>query len=223
MVRPLPGGYPRVLPDTKYPTAVTGLTRWQRSVPRHLGQLLATPTVAPPAGLVLGDIALTERPAVGRTRFQGVVQLQKGRMPLCQPVIYQLSMRPIVAVAIVKAFAHAHRLGIGVDITQGVQGVMVVVVGKAAAVITLLPKVPGTVEPAVATHGAVPVEPVHDAGQVSGRLGFEQVMDVIAYDTQGIEGKGVQTFDWVASANAALGGSRGCTRVKSGFVFLHSW
>ncbi len=78
--------------------------------------------------------------------------------------------------------AHTRCLGVGMDIAQGVQGTLPVGDWKTATAVALLLKVPAVVEETVEAHGSVPIQPMHDLGQVfwSGR--FQQIVHMVAHD-----------------------------------------
>ena len=64
------------------------------------------------------------------------------------------------------ALAQTGCLGVGMNVAQGVQGTLPVGDRKTGTVVALLPKVPAAMEDAVEAHSGVPVQPVHDLGQV---------------------------------------------------------
>ena len=96
-------------------------------------------------------------------------------------------MYPVVAEVVEEAWLHIRSLGVGVDIPQRVQCPFVIIIGEAGAVVTLLPEMPRSVQHPVEAHGSVPVEPVHDLGQIFGFLRFDQVVDMIAHDAEGVK------------------------------------
>ncbi len=110
-------------------------------------------------------------------------------MPLGQPVVGQPVMSAVVAEVIKEPLPHLCSFGVGVDVPQGVQCPFVVRLLETAAVVSLLPKVTAAVEHPIETHGGVPVEPVHDAGQVFWGCGFQEVVDVITHDAEGVKFK----------------------------------
>jgi hypothetical protein len=63
----------------------------------------------------------------------------------------------------------------------------VIIVGEASAMVTLLPEMTRSVEHAIKTHRRVPVEPVHDLGQIFGFLRFDKVVDMITHNAEGVE------------------------------------
>ncbi len=75
------------------------------------------------------------------------------------------------------------------DVAQRIQPPTIVAQGKAAAVVALLPKVPGAIQHLVKAHGGVPIQPVHNFGQCRWLLGGQQVVHVIAHNAQGIQPK----------------------------------
>jgi hypothetical protein len=96
-----------------------------------------------------------------------------------------------MAVAIGKALHHTRGLGIGVDVAQGVEG----------------PRVVG-------------VEPVHEAGQVLGHVGFEQIGDVVTHDAQGIESKGIPGLGLLNGIEQDLAAG-GAAEVEAAVVAAH--
>jgi len=74
-----------------------------------------------------------------------------------------------------------------VDVPKDVERPATVCVAKAGGVIAFLPKVAPAAQKPVQAHGAVPVHEVHDARQVIGPGGLDEVMDVAAHDTDRIE------------------------------------
>ena len=96
-------------------------------------------------------------------------------------------MSSVVGEVVEEALLHLCCFGVGVDVTQGVQCPLVVRLLETAAVVAFLPEMPRPIEHPVEAHGGVPVEPVHDPGQILWGCGFEQVVDMIAHDTEGIE------------------------------------
>ena len=107
-------------------------------------------------------------------------------MPLGESVVTQPVVDSIVGEIVEKALLHFSCFGVAVDIPQGIQCPFVVRFLKSAAMISLLPEMPCPIEHSVEAHGGVPVEPVHDAGQVFW-LWFEQIVNVITHDAEGIE------------------------------------
>ena len=87
-------------------------------------------------------------------------------MPLGDPVIGQSLVGTIVTVAIAKPLPHARRPGIGMDVTQDDQRLHGIACGESAAKVTLFPEVSGPLQHAIEAHGRIPVQPMHDAGQV---------------------------------------------------------
>ncbi len=85
-------------------------------------------------------------------------------LPLGNTIIAQAVMDAIVTEVGEKALLHSGCSGVGVDIPQGIQRSALSHIGKACAVVSLLPKVPATVLHSVKTHGSIPVEPMHDFG-----------------------------------------------------------
>ena len=73
-------------------------------------------------------------------------------------------MYPVVTEIVEEAILDTSRLGITMDIAQGVQSSFVVIVGKACTMIPFLPEVTCTVEHPIEAHGGVPIQPVHDLG-----------------------------------------------------------
>jgi len=108
-------------------------------------------------------------------------------MPLRNAIIGQPIIGSIIAVVVEIALLHSRRFGVGVDVAQGIQRSFVIAVGKSRAVIPLFPEMPRPVQHPVKAHGCVPVEPVHNLGQIFRVLRFYQVMHVVAHDAQGIE------------------------------------
>ena len=70
------------------------------------------------------------------------------------------------------------------DIAQGIERTLLVVFVESCAVIPLFPEMPLSVEHAVEAHRRVPVEPVHDLGQIQRGFGFNQVVDVVTHDAK---------------------------------------
>lgn len=110
-------------------------------------------------------------------------------MPCGQSVIAQLGIDAVVAVAVDKTACDPCDPGIGVNVAQGIQCPLAVVGRKGAAVIALFPKMPGPLEHPVKAHGAIPVEPVHDAGQIFMSRWFNQIMDVVAHHAESVKMK----------------------------------
>lgn len=75
------------------------------------------------------------------------------------------------------------------NVAQGCQDVPTVVIGDGNGMVTTLPKVSVSAKQAIETHGAVPVEPVHQSRHVVGLEGLDEVVNVIAHDAQAIEPK----------------------------------
>ena len=112
-------------------------------------------------------------------------------MPDGETIIGEPFVGAIIAEVIEKAGLHPCGFRVGMDVAQRIQGAAMVGVGEACAVVALLPKVAAAIEHAVEAHRRVPVEPVHDFGQIFRLCRFNQVMDVIAHDAQGIELKAI--------------------------------
>ena len=53
--------------------------------------------------------------------------------------------------------------------------------------IAFLPKMSRAIQHPVKAHGRIPIEPVHDFGQVVRVLWLQQIMDMIAHNAQRIE------------------------------------
>lgn len=99
----------------------------------------------------------------------------------------ELVITAVIAKVIKKAGFHACGFGVGVDVAQGIEGALSVVVGEAVTTIALLPKVTFAIEQSIKGHGGVPVDPVHNFGQIIGFFGFDQVMDMVEHNAQSIE------------------------------------
>ncbi len=110
-------------------------------------------------------------------------------MPLSQTVITQALVGSVVAEIIEEALLHPCRLGVGVNVPQGVQCPFVVRLLETAAVVAFFPEMPRPIEHSIEAHGGVPVEPVHDAGQVLWGCGFEQIVNMIRHDAEGVKFK----------------------------------
>lgn len=87
-------------------------------------------------------------------------------MPLANAIIRQSFIAAIVAVVIEKALLHLGGFRVGMDIAQGIQSPSLIRIRKPRAVIALFSEVPTAIEHPVKTHGRIPVQPVHDFGQV---------------------------------------------------------
>ncbi len=112
-------------------------------------------------------------------------------MPLGDPVIGQSFVGAIVAVPVAKTWSHARHLGIGMDITQDDQHLYHIAGGESAAKVTLFPEVSGSLQHAIEAHRCIPVEPVHDAGQVFRLVWFQKIVHVIAHDAESVKLKPV--------------------------------
>ncbi len=108
-------------------------------------------------------------------------------MPLSQTVITQALVGSVVAEIIEEALLHPCRLGVGVNVPQGVQCPFVIRLLETTAMVSLLPEMPRPVQHPIKAHGGVPVETVHDARQVLWDCGFEHIVDMIRHDAEGIE------------------------------------
>ena len=85
------------------------------------------------------------KPSVSTGAFlQRISQLQKGWVPCGQPVITQLGIDAVVAVTVNKTACDPCDPGVGVNVAQGIQCPLAVVGRKGAAVITVFPKMPGS-------------------------------------------------------------------------------
>ncbi len=110
-------------------------------------------------------------------------------MPLSYPIVTQPVMDAVVAEVIEEALLHSCCFGVGVDVPQGVQCSFIVRFLETAAVVAFLPEMPRPIEHPVKTHGSVPIQPVHDPGQIFWGGGFHEIVDMIRHDAEGIKFK----------------------------------
>jgi len=108
-------------------------------------------------------------------------------MPLCQSILGQAVVDSIVAEVIKPSLLHTRCFWVPVNVTQGIQRSALITFGKSGTVIALLPKVACTVEHPIEAHRRVPVEPMHDSGQIIRLLRFQQIMHMVAHDAETIE------------------------------------
>ena len=114
-------------------------------------------------------------------------QGQEGRVPLGQAVLTQAGVAGVVAVAIEKTGLDAGGSGIAMDVAERIQSADVIVPGEPGTMIAPLPEVSRAPEQAVETPGTVPVEPMHEARQIGRLCGFQEIVDVIAHETQSVQ------------------------------------
>ena len=130
--------------------------------------MAAAPGAAPASEFASGLVDAAKTAVSGGAVVQGVGQMQKCRVPFRQTIVTQFGVDAVIAVAVDEALAQVSRLGVGVDVTQCIQRTAVIVGWKTGAEIALLPEMAGAFEHAIERHSRVPVEPVHDLGQVLG-------------------------------------------------------
>ena len=73
-------------------------------------------------------------------------------MPFTDAITLQPAVVPVVGIGVIKALTHPCRLGIGVDIPEGIQHPSVVFSSNGSGVIPCLPEVPATPSKAVECH-----------------------------------------------------------------------
>ena len=73
-------------------------------------------------------------------------------MPLTDAIILQSAVVPVVAVGVIETLSHPCCLGIGVDISEGIQHPSVVFRSNGSGVIPCLPEVHATPSKAVECH-----------------------------------------------------------------------
>lgn len=127
----------------------------------QVGQQLGTPMVAA-FGFGLGAIVFAKFAIGSSTEIERRSQAQKSWMPLAEAVMAQPVINAVVAEVIEKACLDARCFGVGVDVSQGVEGTAAIGNGKSGAVVALFPKMAGTPQQPVKAHGGVPIQPVHD-------------------------------------------------------------
>lgn len=96
-------------------------------------------------------------------------------------------MDAIVAELVEKSPLHLGALGIGMDVAQRIKDPFRIRPGKSTTVVTFFPKMPGSIQHLVKAHSRIPVQPMHDLGQIIGVFGFQQIVNMIAHDAKGIE------------------------------------
>jgi len=96
-------------------------------------------------------------------------------------------MYPVVAEVVEEAMLDTSRLWVRMNVPQRVQSPFMIIVGEASAVVTLLPEMSRSVEHPIKTHRRIPIQPVHDLGQIFGFLRFDQVVDVITHNAEGVK------------------------------------
>ena len=73
------------------------------------------------------------------------------------------------------------------DIAQGIQRSALIRIRKPRAVIPLLQEVPTAIQHPVKAHHRIPIQPMHNLGQIL-RLGrLQRVMHMVAHNAEGIE------------------------------------
>ena len=135
-------------------------------------------------------------------------QAQIGRVPGAQAVIGGTDIAAVIAVGIFVALGHVRRARIGVDVAQHAQGVVGVLVRHSGGVVALFPEMAPPAQQPVEQHGAIPVEPVHQAWHVGGQRRSDQVVHVGAHDAHREKGEaelGACLFEAEQNGLARLG------------------
>ena len=79
-------------------------------------------------------------------------------------------MGAIVAELVEKSPLHLGALGVGMDVAQRIEDPLRVRPGKPTTVVAFFPKMPGSIQHLVKAHSRIPVQPMHDFGQIIGVL-----------------------------------------------------
>ena len=108
-------------------------------------------------------------------------------MPLRQPVLSQSIIGSIVAKVIKPPLLHIRRFRVAMNVAQRVECSTFIGIGKSGTVITLLPKVPCAIKHSIEAHRRVPIEPVHNLGQILRLLRLQQIMHMVAHNAETIE------------------------------------
>ncbi len=108
-------------------------------------------------------------------------------MPLGDTIITRAIVDAIVAKIVKKSRLHLCRFRVSMDIAQGIESAASFAIGKPGAVVAFFPKVSGAVEHSVKTHSSVPVQPVHNFGEVLRFLRLDEIMNVVAHHAQAVE------------------------------------
>jgi hypothetical protein len=95
--------------------------------------------------------------------------------PGAQAVIVGTDIAAVIAVGIFVALGHVRRARIGVDVAQHAQGVVGVLVRHSGGMVALFPEMAPPAQQPDRHHGAIPVEPVHQAWHVGGQRRSDQV------------------------------------------------
>ena len=106
---------------------------------------------------------------------------------MSQTIIVESVIATVVAKVIEKPLLQIRSLRVGVNIAQGVQCPQPIGHGKSRAVIALFPKVTRAVQHPVKAHRLIPVEPMHNARHLIRLDRLQQIMDMIAHNTESIE------------------------------------
>ena len=84
--------------------------------------------------------------------IQSGCQLQETGVPLGDAIAFQPAVVPVVGIGVIKSLPDPCRLGIGVDIPEGIQHPSVVFRSNRSGVMPCLPEVPATPSNAVECH-----------------------------------------------------------------------
>lgn len=128
-------------------------------------------------------VLLTEAPVAIRAFLQRLPQLQKRRMPVRESILGELIVATIIREIVEESRLDPSCPRIPVNVAQRIQRPPLITEMKSRTVIALLPKVTTPTQHPIEAHGRIPVQPMHDLGQILWLLWVDQVMDVVRHDT----------------------------------------